>query len=132
MSEFDDPFSLHAQSRPSGRRDEEGREIRLVGPTVLAMEINGDHSAVPDEYVAHPLISGRHFYALPLGLLEAIVTTIGEERFQQDTLRMERELGAICDESQIVGFAQGRGLRYEELQLAEFESFWDLSKSKMV
>ena len=44
MSEVDDSFSLRAQSRPSGIC-EGGREIRLAGPTVLALDLNGDYSS---------------------------------------------------------------------------------------
>ncbi len=120
MNEFDDPFSLQPQSRPSGRRDEEGREIRLVGPTVSLNHTNYSLT-VHAEYATHPLINGRYFYTLPPKLLEALVGEIGEERFDAELLTMERKLSAICERSGNVGFRNGIALQYGELQSAEFQ-----------
>lgn len=125
MSEFDDPFRHYPHSRPSGRFAADGREIRLVGPPVLAWEPATNNLSVPEQYHDHALIYGRYFYTLPLNVLNAVVEELGEDRFDADLLAMERELSSMCgSHAYRVGFWHNAALPYGELRSNE-EPFSD-------
>jgi hypothetical protein len=44
------------------------------------------------EASTHPLIAGRHFFTLPLTLLESVVANVGQSKFYTELLTLEREL----------------------------------------
>lgn len=84
MDEFGDQRDLHRQSRPSGRFDQDGREIRLLGSPILGWNPATNNLSVPEEYREHPMIHGRYFYTFSLDVLDAVVAEIGVERFDAD------------------------------------------------
>ena len=105
MNEFDDPFGLHRLSKPTGRVDHEGREIRVLGQPILAWNQATNNLAVPDDCRQHPLVLHRYFYTLPSDVIDSIVEFVGEDRFDDSLLDVERRLSAICgDHTGNVGF----------------------------
>jgi len=87
MNEFDDPFGLHGQSRPNGRVDQDGQEIRVLGQSIFARPPGTRDLAIPSKLRGHPLIDERYFYTLPLNVLEGIVAKVGEDRFDVEGAR---------------------------------------------
>jgi hypothetical protein len=126
VSKSRDASDLHRLSRPSGRFDEDGREIRLLGPPLLAWDPATNNLSVPEAYRQHPLVHDRYFYTLPLQVLDAVVAEIGLEHFDTDLLAMERQLSGICGDHTIhVGFWQNVILPYRELRPQKMEPFPD-------
>ena len=80
MNQFEYPFGFHQHSRSTERRDEDGRETRLVGQDVSTWASAVNNLAIPEEDRGHPLVARRYFYTLPLDVLDAVVTELGEER----------------------------------------------------
>jgi hypothetical protein len=119
MSEFNDPFSLHAQSRPSGHHTEDGREIRLIG-NIHAFNPATNNASVPFLYRDHPLIRERYYYTLPGQVLDAIIEALGAEYFDSDLLTVERSLSAICrDHATMVGFWKDVVVSFHGLRAAD-------------
>lgn len=117
MNEFDDPFDLQRLSRPSGRFDEEGREIRLIGAQILAWNPATNNLSVPHAYREHPMIRGCYYYTLPLDVLEAVTAEVGVERFDLELMAMEMQLATVCgDHAFNVGFWQNVAIQYRELR----------------
>ena len=60
---------------------------------------------IPEQFVDHPLIAGKYFYTLPVGLLQLLGSNVGAERFDSGLMRLEYSLSEICgDHSLQVGF----------------------------
>lgn len=117
MNEFDDPFGLHRLSKPTGRVDHEGREIRVLGQPILAWNQATNNLAVPDDCRQHPLVLHRYFYTLPSDVIDSIVEFVGEDRFDDSLLDVERRLSAICgDHTCNVGFWHEVAISYRELR----------------
>lgn len=117
MQEFDDPFDLHRHSSPSGRQDQDGREIRFLGSPILALDPATNHFLRVDEFARHPLVAGRYFYTLPAGLWDALTRALGEQQFDSELLRMERAFSELCgDHSMNVGVWEGRWVNYSGLR----------------
>src|SRR5262245_45285627 len=91
MDEFNDPFSLATQSRATGRI-EEGREVRLVGPPILASDPRLNNASVPQELQNHPLLQEHYFYTLPPALFDLLLHKLGEELFDAELLELEQAL----------------------------------------
>lgn len=117
MNEFDDPFGLHRLSKPTGRIDHEGREIRVLGQPILAWNKATNNLAVPEDCRQHPLVRNQYFYTLPSDVIESIVEFVGEERFDDNLLDVERRLSAICGNHTCnVGFWHEAVIPYRELR----------------
>lgn len=64
--------------------------------------------AVPGQYRCHPLVQNEIFFTLPRLLLEAVVGTLGKERFDAKLLDLEYALSDVCgDHASHVGFWGG-------------------------
>src|SRR5438270_3560313 len=75
------------------------------------------HTRVPSEYTNHPLIDTWFFFTLPKELLEDIVDAVGEHRFDEELLQLERSLSRdIGDHSAYVGYRVGAPIRYNLLE----------------
>lgn len=72
--------------------------------------------AVPQQYRCHPLVQDRLFFTLPRKLLEAVVGTIGNKRFDGDLLGLEYALSDACNDTLNVGFWGGRPINYSLLR----------------
>lgn len=117
MSEFDDPFNLHPQSRLSGQR-EDGREVRFVGRPILSLNPATNEMLTIADFRDHPLIAGWHFYTLPSGLIDALVAKVGEASFDSQLLAMERRLSSFSgDHSSRVGLWQDLPIEYQQLRV---------------
>jgi hypothetical protein len=126
MNEFDETSDLYAQSRPTGRFDAEGREIRLLGREIFAWNPMMNNLAVPEEFQRSPLVKGCYFYTLPLDVIDAVVAVLGADRFGADLLHMERQLSEISgDHTCRVGFWQNNAIAYRELRSLPIEFFAD-------
>lgn len=126
MNEPDQTPELYEQSRPTGRFDDQGREIRLIGPQILAWNPATNNLSVPLKYQEHELLAGRIFFTLPEDVIDAVVAELGSECFDSDLLTMEKELSAICgNHSAIVGFWRCLPVSYAELRPLPAPSFSD-------
>lgn len=93
-------------------------EPENAGTRQMVLKVQGEfHNAeVPHQYTQHPLIADRHFFTLPIELLEAILERVGGARFDPTLLSMERQLSARCgDHSWLVGFRDGLPITYRFL-----------------
>ena len=117
MNEFDDPFSLHPHSKPTGNFDDTGREIRLVGVPILADNPAIKTLVIPEKFREHTMVVNQYFYTLPLDVLENVQVFVGEERFDSDLLALEYELSHICgDHTSQAGFWKNTAISYAELR----------------
>lgn len=94
------------QSLPGDSRDDE-----QVFKGDLPQNFPG--TRVPSQYAEHPLIESCYFFTLPTELLEDVVETVGESRFDGELLKLDRDLAAECgDHSEVIGFRAGVPIQY--------------------
>ena len=126
MNEFDDPFGVHRLSKPTGRVDKDGREIRVLGRPILAWNAATNNLTLPDDCRDHPFVLDRYFYTLPSKVIELVVESVGGERFDNGLLDLERRLSAINgDHTCNVGFWHETAIPYRELRSLPIPDFAD-------
>ena len=126
MSEFDDPFDLHRQSQPTGRRTEDGLEIRLVGSPIHGWNPDTNELGAAADFDAHPCVAGRYFYTFPTELLDVLVAELGGGAFDGNLLQLERTFSGLCgDHCDRVGIWQCQPVVYQGLRPTPAPSFSD-------
>jgi len=73
---------------------------------------------IPPEYRQHRSLTGNiPYFTLPNNLIEAVVSEVGQERFDADLLEMEFALSDVCgDHTAQVGFWRGQPILYDLLR----------------
>lgn len=116
MNESTDPLHLALQSRPTGQT-EEGREVRLVGPPILAQDDRLIDASVPAELRAHPLLQGKYFYTLPQDVWELLRKEMGANAFDEELFQVEWDLSLRNgDHSNRVGFFRELPITFQGLR----------------
>lgn len=106
MNEFEDTFSLAAQSRATGFRENE-QAIRCAGPTNLNLETKMNNASVPSELQHDRLPTDSYFYTLPPKLWDALLEHVGRSAFDAKLLELEETSAKQNgDHSHRVGFFQ--------------------------
>ena len=102
MNEYSDPFDLAPHSRATGRT-EEGREVRLVGPTPVTPPTGLTPTSLPAEL--RGVSEGKYFYTLPCDVWKTLREKLGAGAFDEELLAKEWDL-SICngDHATRVGF----------------------------
>ncbi|PHR90592.1 MAG: hypothetical protein COA78_34950 [Blastopirellula sp.] len=128
MPEIDESSASFSSIQNAKQINSEGSEVRfrLEDLPIYAWETKYHNSSLPIEYHSHSFISGNYFFTFPSELLEAIVEKIGEERFDGDLLKMERELSRLCNKSSShVGYWQEGIITCSEINPQSELSFTD-------